>query len=245
MLKLPTATLIACLAVSGTAHSFEFESGITRNQVIELYTSEGCNSCPPAEKWLNAFTASPDVFERVIPMAFHVDYWDYLGWQDPYASKDNSLRQYQHRRERNLSQVYTPGILVDSEENRSWWNNRLPSVPSDKAGVLSVKQSQDEDRLLVQFKPADGVATERLQLNIAVLGMGLSTKVKAGENRGKELRHDFVVLEHQRSASDDKHLVWSVKMPEIPDHGQRQNALVVWLSPPDSQDIVQAVAGYL
>lgn len=245
MKSIAIALAFTSLAMNSLAEPLELKSGVDRNQVIELYTSEGCNSCPPAEKWLNGFTASPMIFERVIPMAFHVDYWDYLGWKDPYASKNNSLRQYQHRRERNISQVYTPGVLVDSDENRSWRRGRLPNPPTDQAGVLSVKQSKAGDRLLVKFMPADGVSSSNLQLNVAVLAMGLSTEVKSGENRGKELRHDFVVLEHQQPASEDKHLVWSVEMPTIPDKGQQRNALAVWLTQPDSQDVIQAVAGYL
>ena len=245
MNKLALTLLAATVSLPLFAQPLELKSGSDRNMVIELYTSEGCHSCPPAEKWLNSLTASPQLFDRIIPMAFHVDYWDYLGWKDPFASKSNSLRQYQHRRERNLSQVYTPGVLVDSEENRSWWNNRLPPIPSEEAGVLSVKQSTTGEQLLVQFQPADNIEADGLQLNIAVLGMGLSTQVNAGENRGKKLHHDFVVLSHSQPRGDDSHLIWSVDMPDIPDKGQQRNALVVWLTPASSQDVVQAVGGYL
>ncbi len=245
MKRTVAALLLTSLVSTVSAEALDLKSGIDRNLVIELYTSEGCNSCPPAERWLNAFTGHPDLFDRVIPMAFHVDYWDYLGWKDPFATKANSLRQWSHKREDNFSQVYTPGMLVNSGENRGWWRGKAPSMPTERAGVLSVMQSQAGDRLLVQFMPAEGVNGTGLQLNLAVLGMGLSTEVTRGENKGKKLHHDFVVLEHQKPNSSDKHLVWSVDMPVIPDKGQQRNALVVWLTPPDSQDVVQAVAGFL
>ena len=59
-----------------------FESGVTRTTLLELFTSEGCSSCPPAEKWLSQLKSNPDLWKKIVPIAFHVDYWDHLGWRD-------------------------------------------------------------------------------------------------------------------------------------------------------------------
>src|SRR4029077_9083235 len=66
-----------------------FESGDTQSSLIELFTSEGCSSCPPAEKWLSALKSSSDLWKKAVPVAFHVDYWDHLGWRDRFANQNS------------------------------------------------------------------------------------------------------------------------------------------------------------
>src|SRR6476661_2706945 len=70
-----------------------FESGDTQNSLIELFTSEGCSSCPPAEKWLSAFKSNPDLWKKIVPVAFHVDYWNHLGWRDRVSTPEVTQRQ--------------------------------------------------------------------------------------------------------------------------------------------------------
>ena len=85
--------LISLSHVTCAADHFKFTSGDKRVSLLEVFVSQGCSSCPPAEKWINTFIHHPSLWVDVIPVVFHVDYWDYLGWKDPYARKEFSQRQ--------------------------------------------------------------------------------------------------------------------------------------------------------
>jgi hypothetical protein len=86
---------------------------------VELYTSEGCNSCPPADRWLSGIArAYPR--QRVVPLALHVDYWDYIGWKDPYARREFSQRQKRLSQLQRVALVYTPQVVLQGAEFRGW-----------------------------------------------------------------------------------------------------------------------------
>src|SRR6476660_686425 len=91
-LSLTTSHMLAQQSAS-TPHATTFESGDTQSMLIELFTSEGCSSCPPAEKWLSALKSNQDLWKKIVPVAFHVDYWDRLGWRDRFAKPDFTSRQ--------------------------------------------------------------------------------------------------------------------------------------------------------
>lgn len=229
------------------AIALELKSPSAPMQVVELYTSEGCSSCPPADAWLASFKQDPRLFESLLPLAFHVDYWDMLGWTDPYAKASYSKRQRDWVSERRLSQPYTPGFVVNSQEWRGWFGQQreLPSTEGSP-GILHVSWPDQSGPLTLRFD-TDKAAYERLVVNVAVLGMGLETEVPAGENRGRTLHHDFVVLNHQRHIISRKGNGYAASLaaPAIPAVGQRHSVLAVWLSPLTSQRIIQAAAGYL
>jgi len=88
--------------------------------LVELYTSEGCSSCPPAERWLSSLAARDYVPERVVPLALHVDYWDYIGWKDPYAKREFSLRQRKLTQLQRMALVYTPHVMLQGRDFRAW-----------------------------------------------------------------------------------------------------------------------------
>ena len=228
----------------------EYISQNTATNVIELYTSEGCSSCPPADKWLSQLKSKPDLFKRFIPMAFHVDYWNQLGWTDRFSNKANSQRQYIHKQEGNISQVYTPGIMINNKEWRGWFNGQKTwTITQNVIGILKVNHDIESQQLSINFSPEQTINENNMQLNIPILGMGLSNEIKKGENRGRQLNHDFVVLNHvQQQVSINPNNVkqqWQASLPDVPASGQQQSALVVWLSATDSQDIIQATGGYL
>src|SRR5947208_15450471 len=83
-----------------------FESGHTQSTLIELFTSEGCSSCPPAEKWLSALKSSSDLWQKAVPVAFHVDYWDHLGWRDRFATPDFKSRKQTYATARRVDAAY-------------------------------------------------------------------------------------------------------------------------------------------
>lgn len=159
-------------------------------QRIELYTSEGCSSCPPAERWLEGITAAPA--SAWLPLAFHVDYWDALGWPDRLADRRHTERQRQVAR-RARAAVYTPGVFVDGVEWRGWRTNSRPSWPSAPA-------SGSDFAVAVNIDFAGGHLQWRVAASqpaharwIALVQSGLRSEVAAGENAGRELRHGHVV----------------------------------------------------
>lgn len=234
------------LLLLSTHNLFALELSSTDKQtiVVELYTSEGCSSCPPADKWLSKLKHDPRVFKQVIPMAFHVDYWDDLGWKDPWAQAQFSNRQRQLALTSAtpslfvglLSQVYTPAFLVAGHEWPKWRNYQsLPNINAKSTGIL--KASLSSDKIIVNYSESGDY-----QLNIAYLGMGIESDVKAGENVNRHLKHDFVVLNHIKQTGSQ---TWSLKLPAIPEKGQQQTAISIWLTKPDSLYIEQAVASLL
>lgn len=172
--------------------AFEFSSGAAQVDVVELFTSEGCSSCPPADRWISKLKHDPGLWQRFVPLAFHVDYWDYIGWRDRFASPSYSQRQRNYAARGGVATVYTPGFLVNGREWRGWFRGERRPESADSVGVLSI--AQDGESLAIAFAPTD--AMDRYNANIAYLGTNLASEIRAGENRGKQLLHDFVVLQY-------------------------------------------------
>ncbi|MEX6503783.1 DUF1223 domain-containing protein [Pseudomonas zhanjiangensis] len=212
----------------------------TSTPVLELYTSQGCSSCPAAERWLSALTTHPQLWRDLIPMAFHVDYWDRLGWPDPFANPGYSARQRQYARHGSSRGVYTPAFFLAGQEWRGWFQRQpLPSVQSAPVGTLVLVL--EDDQLLLTLDAA-GAVPAGLTAHVARLGFGLRTAVTGGENAGRTLDHDFVVLTLQRLGTSETNR-WQARL--APDsRGQRQ-ALVAWLSRPGRPAPYQAVGGWL
>ena len=175
------ATLAFTLALSTAAQAGEYTSGVRTTDVLELYTSEGCSSCPPADRWFTTLKDKSAVFEDFIPLAFHVDYWNYLGWDDRFASSDYSNRQRKHVAVGNVRQSYTPGVVLNGDE----WRGHLQGVrqweaSEQRAGILKAVLGED-NKLAVNFSPAsaDYFKHDELVLNVAYLGMGLGNSRRA------------------------------------------------------------------
>lgn len=203
--------------------------------LVELYTSEGCHSCPPAERWMNSLTSHPRLFKDFVPVAFHVDYWNYLGWQDRFAKNAYSRRQRDLHSQGIFSGVYTPGMSAGSKEWHGW--RRQSPIPVLRETVGTLSAILDTHELEVSFEHSG-----RYTLNLAYLGMGFSTKVTAGENNRKILNHEFVVLKHWKKTGDGN---WNISLPTVPKENQKQTALAIWLTERGSERVVQAVGGYL
>src|SRR2546421_8506510 len=123
------ALILFTLAFAFAAQAADrvFESGPQRVHMIELFTSQGCSSCPPAEAWLSKFKTEPRLWKDFVPLAFHVDYWDRLGWRDPFAAKEWTARQYQYSASWKSDAVYTPGFVLDGHE---WRDRNIPIPPA-------------------------------------------------------------------------------------------------------------------
>jgi len=129
-----------------------------------------------------------------VPVAFHVDYWDYLGWKDPFASKAHSDRQRDYAAQWRSDSVYTPGFVLNGKEWRGWSHRDAPAGGATKAiGVLTAV-SEDGRQWKIEFQPVAENTAAKYEFHAALLGFDLITDVKAGENRGRKVQHDFVVL---------------------------------------------------
>jgi hypothetical protein len=168
--------------------------------VIELFTSQGCSSCPPADRLLSRLARDPGLKDRVIPLSFHVDYWNYIGWTDPFSSNRWSERQRGYARAFRSNRIYTPQLVVagrshlngsDEAGVRKRIAEALATEPAGRV-TLAAKPSPEGLRLKVEAKMARAVEGQ-LDLWIAVYETGLSTKVGSGENTSATLHNDYVV----------------------------------------------------
>ena len=179
--------------ISVHAAPLQFQSTASQTALVELYTSEGCSSCPPAESWLSHLKDKPGLWSEFVPVAFHVDYWDNLGWRDKWASKQYSDRQRDYAGVWASENIYTPEFVLNGKEWHNWFGIKgAPGLSDTKAGILKVT-SEDTNHWQVHYIPAAG-GTTGYELNAAFLLSGLGSDVKAGENTGRHLEHDFVVL---------------------------------------------------
>ena len=219
-----------------------FESGLAQTALVELYTSEGCSSCPPAEARLSRLKDDAGLWKQFVPVAYHVDYWDRLGWRDRFSSKDYTARQSRYAALWQSESVYTPAYVVDGKEWRNWSAN-IPS-PNEQAGKLSAT-SADGKSWSIDFHPAKG-GTDDWEVHAALLGAGISSKIGAGENSGRKLEHDFVVLAQEDAALQAKgdHAVGSLTIPSASESAPR-NAVAIWVSWRGQLTPMQATGGWL
>ena len=177
----------------------EIKSGAVTVPVLELYTSEGCSSCPPAEKFLQQLMRESSAHHQVIPLAFHVDYWNYLGWQDPFSNAEYSRRQQRLARINHLRSVYTPQFVLHGSNFPAYRNleSAIKLINDDKPKAnLQFRVSQRnanklETRTRVELSNRNNPANASLFL--AVYENNLTRSIKAGENSGRTLRHEYVV----------------------------------------------------
>ena len=220
-----------------------FSSGPERVALIELYTSEGCSSCPPADRWLSNLKSHDGLWEDYVPVAFHVDYWNYIGWEDRFSSRAFSDRQRRYADEGGTRVVYTPGFFRHGEDWRGWRNGGPGVAGVAFAGDLTVRI--DKRSAEIRFEGGDHTPRE-LIAHVALLGMNLETRVRAGENKGRRLRHDFVALDLSSVRLERAGAVYrtATRLPE-PESEVRDLALAVWISAKGSQAPIQAAGGYL
>ncbi len=213
-----------------------FSSGANRTHLIELYTSEGCSSCPPAEAWLGGLRAQPGLWRDFVPVEFHVDFWDRLGWPDRFASSAYTKREYAYAAAWDLGSVYTPCFVLDGAE----WHGgaRPPPAGTETPGTLAVTRAEDGT---VHVKFTAGASAD-YEVYAALLGGGIVSDVKAGENEGRTLRHEFIALTLQSAPLRNGAADFSLP---IPDGGGMRHALAVWVTRRGMLAPIQATGGWL
>ncbi len=239
-----TITLMLFFAgLTVAARADSLQSGPDQVPLLELYTSEGCSSCPAADQMVSELKDSPDLWTKVIPVAFHVDYWDNLGWKDRMASPEFSERQRDYVRLCGSSSPYTPMLVHNGKELR---RGTVSGKPDQNVGYLKVQQSPTGD-FQVTFTPSSRYAKLYWQLDVALLGFDIVSKVSAGENIGKTLHHDFAVLDHQSKEAflSDGVVQASFEIDLHPSALGRRLGLVAWVHQQGDLPPVQAVGGYL
>jgi len=199
--------------------------------LVELYTSQGCSSCPPADRWLTQLDARYSR-DRVVPIALHVTYWDYIGWKDPYARSEFTSRQRSLAQTNGSRSVYTPGVFVQGQEFPQWsgratFDDAVRLVTATPAAVRITLHAAARGTVVQVNASAVALSSAREpRLYLALLESGLATSVRAGENRGETLHNDRVVR------------AWSGPLPLVP-------GPVNWELPADAKRTHYSIVGFV
>lgn len=181
---IPLATLL--LPATAPAQTCEARAADQPPAVVELYTSEGCSSCPPADRWLSSLKGRSDV----LALAFHVNYWDRLGWPDRFATQEITQRQHDLAQSTGSSYVYTPQVVHNGRDLRQWSGSALNRLPASKVALAMKREGNTVTANI-------GPSAARLAGYWAVLEDGHVSRVRAGENAGETLKHDHVVTAYK------------------------------------------------
>jgi hypothetical protein len=202
MLRLPLKIVTAFVLLASKAAFADCEVKTSKHRpLIELFTSEGCSSCPPADRWLSAQIDSIKS-HQVTALAWHVDYWNDLGWKDPFSTAFASERQRTIAK-RAAAQVYTPGVFRNGLELRGWSSVDLIGAansaqpPPTMTLRTSVTASSVQVTVSTDVEPnsPEAGATSKSKLWVGTQRMQQEIKVPRGENAGRSLRHDFIVTD--------------------------------------------------
>ncbi|HTQ30144.1 MAG TPA: DUF1223 domain-containing protein [Opitutaceae bacterium] len=233
----------AATALAARAEPLRFASGPHQTALIELYTSEGCSSCPPAERWFAGLRDDPGLWHDFVPVAFHVNYWDNLGWTDRFASGQFTERQYALAAAWGNGSVYTPCFVHNGAE----WHPSDRTPAEDKTtGVLAVTFDPASGACRVEFSPPEKTSAD-YDAHVALLGGGLVSEVTAGENEGETLRHEFVALTLTDAPmkTDGASAIAEMKLPESKTGGADRRAVAVWVTRHGEIAPLQATGGWV
>jgi len=249
--------LRAALALAGLqvlsvdAAECRARSGAHTTALVELYTSEGCDSCPPADRWLSSLASRGHGPDRVVPIALHVDYWDYIGWKDPYARALFSSRQRRLAQVMRAKVVYTPQVLLQGVDFRRWYG------PGFDEALAKINARAARARIDLSLESAAGghfpveVRAEVLEpaqradagLYLAAYENKLVSAVGAGENRGKTLMHDYVAFEWvgPLGFGPDGRLSARRSLPLLPKAVAANSGVIVFVQNRSNAEVLQAL----
>jgi hypothetical protein len=199
MRKFVVGICVASLAGPAAALDCAVKSGPGTAALVELYTSEGCSSCPPADRWLRGIRGAGLGADRVVPLSLHVDYWDYIGWKDLFAQGAFTSRQREVAAARGSGVVYTPQVVLGGRDYRDWTSSRQFTADvralNDRPARAQIALALKSGSVAATASLANGDQGRDTALFVAVYENGLSNRVSAGENHGATLTHDYVVRE--------------------------------------------------
>jgi hypothetical protein len=236
--------MLACATVN--AAPIAFQSSERQTSLLELYTSEGCSSCPPAESWLSKLKNPSGLWSEFVPVAFHVDYWNNHSWSDRFSSEQYSARQRDYAQVWSAENIYTPEFVLNGKEWRNWFGFRgAPAASALKTGVLQAS-SDDGKHWQADFIPAEN-GTAAYEVTAALLVSETSSDVKGGENAGRHLNHDFAAfsLITHPLASQTNGLQGKFIIDADPKGITGRLALAVWVTRSGHLEPLQATGGWL
>jgi len=223
--------------------------------IVELFTSEGCSSCPPADALLKQLSEHQSVQgAQIVALEEHVDYWNHLGWKDPYSSIEFTQRQGDYAQVFGTDGVYTPQMVVDGQNEFVGSRSLAAKEAIEKAAnrpkaeialVPSANSSPGKPAFEVQVKSLDGISVHgESELWLAVTEKGLQTDVKAGENSGETLKHAAVVRSLRRIDTIRDLAGYHNQIQFALDAGWKKEnlAVVLFLAEKNSRKIIGAVA---
>lgn len=248
--------LLPALLTSADTPDCEVKSQAHRVALLELYTSEGCSSCPPADEWLSNLPDKGLGADKLVPLSLHVDYWNYIGWRDPYSSSQYTARQREVAWRNRLSSIYTPQMVLNGQDYRAWRRQDIRrrvedtnALPATVKLVMSWSEQQtggDKSlsvRVNAQFNSLLAVSSQPV-VNLAVFENRLVSRVDAGENDGRTLEHDFVVRRLFKYPFANRRDVFTRQLSLPMNEGWNRNRLGLALFVQDSQsgEVLQALA---
>ena len=220
--------------------------------LVELFTSEGCSSCPPADDVLTKLDSQQPIKEaEIIILSEHVDYWNYLGWKDPYSSAQSSARQKEYAAVFGKRGVYTPQVVI---------NGRAEVVGSDERGIRreiqkAARPGTASVNATIQGIDSNGYATVAIKANrgsgeaanvwIVITESGLSNAVKNGENGGRTLNHSGVARVMVKAGElngTDSELSKQLRLVLFPDWKKENLKLVAFVQETGTRKVVGAVS---
>ena len=209
---------------------------VDKVSLLELYSSEGCSSCPPAEKSMYDLKNDKNLWKKFVPINFHVDYWNRLGWVDAFSSKKFTDRQHSYANIWKVNRVYTPAFVVDGREKGSQLPQTLESGVRSIGRIIIEKAS--ENLLKVRVTSPNNA---QFKLNFALLANGLESAVKSGENKGRILKHNFVVMELAEEPIKETN-EFKITKPQVP---HKSLSYAVWVTSKTTLEVIQAAGGDL
>lgn len=245
------AASFAALDASGAAGApCAAKSGPRMTALVELYTSEGCDSCPPADRWLSSTFPADAESANAIALSFHVDYWDRLGWKDRFAAPAWTERQYAMAKANRSRLVYTPQILLQGHDFSDWRGARSTAAVSAIAAkparaLIAVEAVPQRDTIAVKASASVPASSDRKNtaLFVALADSRLVSDVKAGENAGVRLTHDHVVrvLRGGIEVNAAGEVATDVTLP-VPAEAGVAATVVAFVQNTENGDILQALA---
>jgi hypothetical protein len=253
-IALLAAAVVAVSPVAAADPVCRAQSGRQTVALVELYTSEGCDSCPPADRWLSSTFPAGESREGpalATAIAFHVDYWDRLGWKDRFATPGWTKRQYDSARAARSDLVYTPQVLLQGRDLRDWHAEKRSA-----AAIAAVDGTPARADIALEVAPQPGAvvvnATAHVPgaanrkgaaLFVALTEDGLASEVKAGENKGKRLVHDHVVRDLRGdiaigSGGDGTGRI----MMALPAEAGKSSTIVAFVQNVDTGDVLQTLS---
>lgn len=249
------AVVVLCAgALESAAGECRLDSPAHRVTVIELFTSEGCSSCPPADRWFSGLAQQGISAQNAVLLAYHVDYWNQLGWPDRFSRAQFSDRQRKVAARGGAGFIYTPQLTVDGRDFRHRY-----STGTLRAKLAVINREPGKARIRARLQgPAPGLHIEgevellgattgrNAHVWIAAFENGLSTHVKAGENAGARLNHDYVVRELAGPfpVGSGGRTTLDYRLKVNPDWDRERTGIAIFVEWSDTGEILEATARY-